>query len=436
MSTERSEPDPRHARKGTDEQKRAAHPDRMISANPENPENHENLKNLENLENPVTTIVAVTEAYPAARSAAPRIHAHFVRHIDAARERGLSPTAVVPPVDALEAILNAAFWASLRRVEGYIPKISLALVSPTQAPASLLFERPLALGPAALAHVAPAVERAGIHLAVWPGGDGLAVWGTTRSIPTYCLVVEVAEPGLIVVKHRRGSEDSGKFANVAVLEGDEVKLIEEDASSLRDCPAILAAMLDPGDPDDRPSAVNVPVQIAVSMRAHRRGGTLLIVPSGSDGWLESVVRPMAYAASPPFSELADLMTAGPGEHPHLWYESVGRAVDTVAGLTAVDGATVMTDGYELLAFGAKLARREGASQVEQVVATEPVEGYAATEVHPTLLGGTRHLSAAQFVHDQPSTVALVASQDGRFTIFAWSAYEQMVHAHRVEALLL
>lgn len=33
-------------------------------------------------------------------------------------------------------------------------------------------------------------------------------------------------------------------------------------------------------------------------------------------------------------------------------------------------------------------------------------------------------------------VALVASQDGHFTIFKWSPCEQMVHAHRVETLLL
>ena len=33
-------------------------------------------------------------------------------------------------------------------------------------------------------------------------------------------------------------------------------------------------------------------------------------------------------------------------------------------------------------------------------------------------------------------VALVASQDGRFTVFAWSPCEGMVHAHRVETLLL
>jgi hypothetical protein len=74
--------------------------------------------------------------------------------------------------------------------------------------------------------------------------------------------------------------------------------------------------------------------------------------------------------------------------------------------------------------------------VEQVAVTEPIEGNVAATVHPTQLGGTRHLSAAQFVHDQRDAVALVASQDGRFTVFAWSPCEGMVHAHRVETLLL
>ena len=56
--------------------------------------------------------------------------------------------------------------------------------------------------------------------------------------------------------------------------------------------------------------------------------------------------------------------------------------------------------------------------VEQVTVTEPIEGNMALTVHPTQLGGTRHLSAAQFVHDQQRAVALVASQDGRFTSIA------------------
>jgi hypothetical protein len=102
----------------------------------------------------------------------------------------------------------------------------------------------------------------------------------------------------------------------------------------------------------------------------------------------------------------------------------------------VDGATVLTDRYELLAFGAKIARRDGSSPVERVALTEPVEGGTPAVVHPNTLGGTRHLSAVQFVHDQHDAMALVASQDGHFTVFAWSPCEEIVHAHRVETLLL
>ena len=98
--------------------------------------------------------------------------------------------------------------------------------------------------------------------------------------------------------------------------------------------------------------------------------------------------------------------------------------------------TLINDRYELLAFGAKIGRREGGAQVEHVVVTEPVVGDVAAVVNPVQLGGTRHLSAAQFVQDQKGALALVASQDGRFTVFAWSPCEEMVHAHRVETLLI
>jgi hypothetical protein len=102
----------------------------------------------------------------------------------------------------------------------------------------------------------------------------------------------------------------------------------------------------------------------------------------------------------------------------------------------VDGAAVITDRFEVLAFGAKIVRRRGSAQVEQVHVTEPIEGSVPEVANPSQLGGTRHLSAAQFVQDQRDAVALVASQDGRFTVFAWSPCEDLVHAHRVETLLV
>jgi len=373
-------------------------------------------------------------AYPAARVVAPKVHAHFERHV--ADAGGRVAAAVVPDVETVEALIEAAFWASLRREEGYIPRISLAFVSPDQTNHPLLFERALSLDPGELARVAPAVEPSGVHLAVWRMTDELCVWGTTREIPSFAVVVEVAAPGLIVVKHHRG-EEAGKYTNVAVIEGDRVKVIDENATSLPDCPELLSSLLGFESPASWLDSLNVLVQLAVAIRAHRRGGALLVVPPGSDAWRQSVVHPIAYAAVPPFAELAQLCRLPVEQRREQeWQDAVRRSVEAVAGLTAVDGATVMTSDYEVLAFGVKIARKKGSPQVEHVVLTEPVEGDVPADLHPSQLGGTRHLSAAQFVQDQRDAIALVASQDGRFTIFAWSPCEDRVHAHRVETLLL
>jgi hypothetical protein len=373
--------------------------------------------------------------YVAANRAAPPVQAHFARHIAFARAGSAVRVAEAPTVDAIEAIIDAAFWASLRREEGYVPKISLALLAPQHASRPLLFERPLPLLTSALVRVAPAVERPGVHLGVWKEDGEMRVWGTTRTVPSFSFVLEVAAPGLLVVKHHRG--ETGKYVNVAVLEGDQIKIIDESASSLPDCPALLSSLLGFDTPKSWGThSINILVEMAVSMRRHGRGGTLLVVSRSSDVWHESIVRPVPYAVSPAFSELADLARHPVDDRKRRWQDALTDAIDLMAGLTAVDGATVITEQYDLLAFGAKITRRSAHPLVEQVMATEPIEGGVPVVVHPSRLGGTRHLSAAQFIQDQQNGLALVASQDGRFTVFAWSPCENMVHAHRVETLLL
>jgi hypothetical protein len=145
---------------------------------------------------------------------------------------------------------------------------------------------------------------------------------------------------------------------------------------------------------------------------------------------------MPYAVRPGFSPLAELAREPVERRGCEWKAALGAAVDLIAGLTAVDGATVITNQYKLIAFGAKTARREGHPRVEQVVVTESIEDGLSVVVHPTRLGGTRHFSAVQFVSEQRDALALVASQDGRFTVFSWSPSETIVRAHRVEALLM
>jgi hypothetical protein len=374
--------------------------------------------------------------YAAARTVAPAIEIHFAQHQAEARQRGELNLAPVPSVKLIEALIDVAFWASLRKEEGQSPRISLAFLPPQQAGSPLLFAQRLPLTAHNLTKLGPGVERAGIHLGVWSEKGELYIWGTTREILSFCFVLDVSEPGLLVVKYRR-SRGFGKFANVAVLKGDVIKLIDEHSDSLPDCPEVLTSLLGFTNPSTWNNSVNILVQLAVSMRAHGNGGTLLVVPTGSDAWQESVVKPMQYALSPAFSALADLMQQEKEDRSHsIWQGALRREIDGVAGLTAIDGATVINDQHEVLAFGAKIVRAYGNQPVEQIVVTEPVLGNEALIIHPSNNGGTRHLSAAQFVHDQRDATALVASQDGRFTIFSWSPCEMMVHAHRVDTLLL
>ena len=393
-------------------------------------------------------------AYSVASTVAPTVAEHLRLHRAAlpTADPAQPPFELLPTAPHIEAIVDTAFWASVRREEGYIPKISLAFLRPVPEVCPLIFEEALPLDPSALTRLAAAVEQPGIHLGVWPafaaGGtsepgatarqarDGeLMVWGTTHTIPPFCFVVEVVGPGLLVLKHRPRHE-SRKFVNVAVLEGDRIKIVDERASLIADCPALLASMLGFDAASMQDEALNVQVQLALAMRRHGRGGILLMVPSGSDAWRDSIVRPIRYAVQPAFCELTELLRRHGDMPEHEWSEAVSRAIDALAGLTAVDGATVVTDRYELLAFGAKIARRDGRPHAEEIVVTEPIVDVVAGRMHPGQLGGTRHLSAAQFVHDQQDAVALVASQDGRFTIFAWSPCDGTVHAHRVETLLL
>jgi hypothetical protein len=374
--------------------------------------------------------------YNAARIVAETIEEHFSRHLQAAANRLESELAPQPPAYLIEAIIDVAFWTSLRKEEGHSPKVSLAYLPPEKTAQPLIFNKHLKFTPDTIVKLAPAVEGAGIHLGVWNDGDEIYIWGTTRSIPAFCFVLDVSEPGLLVIKHRRIT-GFGKFVNVAVLKGDQVKIIDEDSDNLPDCPELITSLLGFSNPASWSHTINIHVQLAVSMRSHGRGGILLVVPTDTNTWHDSIIHPINYQVTPLFCGLRDLLKEEVKEQDmSAWLEELNKVVESVAGLTAVDGATIMNDKHELLAFGAKITRSAKGQRVDRMLVTEPVLGVEPRIIHPGAEGGTRHLSAAQFVFDQHDAIAMVASQDGRFTIFSWSPCDDMVHAHRVDSLLL
>lgn len=307
---------------------------------------------------------------------------------------------------------------------------------PEQAAKPVLFQQNLPLNPNVLTKLAPGVEGGGIHIGVWHDGYNLHIWGTTLTIPNYCFVVDVSEPGLLIVKHRR-VHGFGKYTNVAVLQGDQIKIIEESSAGQPDCPPLLLSLLDISARSWN-DGTNMLIQLAVAMRAHGRGGAVLIVPERSEEWKKSVIMPLSYGLSPSYTGLTKLITQEISAEASdiFWRTALKREIEHLAGLTAIDGATVISDDFSLLAFGVKTGRANSSAHIHELSFCEPVNGNRPQVLHPAKIGGTRHLSAAQFVFDQRNVQALVASQDGHFTIFNWSETLGMVQAFRIDTLLL
>jgi hypothetical protein len=358
-----------------------------------------------------------------------------MRRIDASDRAFLDPgSSARPTAEVIEQVIEVGFWASLLPEEGHNPRVTLAYTEPPTDGTALTFEHQLPFEPHVVAHMAASVERPGVHLGLWHIDGALRIWGILRSLPYWCFVLEVAAPGLLVVKYRR-PDQVGKLANLAVLEGSSVKMIEPQSAVISDAPHAMLPLLAFYSSAGGTASDDVLVRTAISMREHRRGGTLLIVPHKDNAWLGSLALPMPYRATPPYSEVDELLQVRKQEGAAAT-AGLMSAVNALAGLTAVDGATVISDRYAVLAYGAKIRRADNARSVERVLVTEPIEGTEPVELDASQLGGTRHLSAAQFVQDQPDSIAMVASQDGRFTVFVWSRAIGVVHGHRLDSLLL
>lgn len=364
-------------------------------------------------------------SYPAARKLAQRL--------DEMHASQQSNGVELPDAETIEELVSAAFWASLRNEEGRSPKISLVFLQPEDTIRPLKFDPRFRLEPEVLVRLAPSVERPGVHIGVGRYDRQLEVWGVTRTVCSGCFVLEVVAPGFLVVKSPQ-AEQGTKFANIAVLEGPDVKFTEARRISWDALPS-LSSLRNFYATAGRQESDNILMRTAIAMRAHGHGGSLLIVPRDNPHWMSSVVQPVPYSVIAPSPDIHTFLQIGE-QGPNLPAITLQSAVDALAGLTAVDGAAIISDLFEPLAFGAKILTRDGASRVHEVLLTQPIEGIPDVRVDVAQLGGTRHLSAAQFVHDQRNAIAMVASQDGRFTVMAWSQAEQVVQAHRMETLLV
>src|SRR5207249_10255045 len=100
------------------------------------------------------------------------------------------------------------------------------------------------------------------------------------------------------------AEPATKFANIAVLEDAQVKIIEQQSTMISEAPPALGSLLAFYTSAGRNESDNILVRVAIAMRAHGRGGSLLVVPKNTNRWLNSIVQPITYSLIPPFPDIA------------------------------------------------------------------------------------------------------------------------------------
>jgi hypothetical protein len=328
----------------------------------------------------------------------------------------------------IKRLIEVSFWASVKKEEGRHHPFALEYSSPereTFPNEQVVFNEPLEFSAEIISKIAPALEstqRIGVWSKTVRGGkDELEIWGFTLPLKYPSLMVKAIEPGRIILT----ISDYWK-ARIS----DKAQIVDLDEYQN------LFSGLGPPPPGEIDEAEKIVIseripdleKIALAMRAHGHGGTLLIIPDSNNTWSKSIdkgsFRFNPYEKFKEDLERRDLairqFVSGRINHDfHSSVERMTQSIKSIAQFTAVDGATLITPDRALLGFGAKIKiSEELPDEKYNVEILKPFCGSKPDNKNLSqLTWGTRHKSAARFVFHQNDTVAIVASADGRLSVF-------------------
>jgi hypothetical protein len=352
------------------------------------------------------------------------------------------PSHLMPTPSELRDLVQALRGASLMPDEGRYPCFSVLFSEPIDG-AIQIERRPLTAEH--LAKLAP-VARGRSRIGVFRNEAGaLEIWGLFPARSTR-LQIRVLAPGRVVAI-------LGGW-NLAVFEGDQwISLDRVDPRNGarhgvgREHVATLLGQAF-GTTLSRPRQALTGVLLLVvldELQRQRHGGTIVILPADpvrrqqAEAWVSFGKNRLV----PPIDAAAAFMKYLPrleGEQ-----EPMGRALELegirgyfgfhfedldpmlaaigapIGQLCGTDGAVVLTEELEIVAFGAMIRQPAGAEKRVDTICRMSMLSEAECQAIPiSQLGGTRRQSAATFVANTSDTLALVASHDGPVTLAGWS----------------
>jgi hypothetical protein len=338
-------------------------------------------------------------------------------------------------------LLDTAFFASLKKEEGRPARFSVAICEPHRA-AHRIDGQPFTA--AALGKLSAACDWDATLLYMWRSEAEWRIWGIgvndrplSRSSP-----VESAN-NLLVIRVRDAGSLSLRWRHLTVFSyahGDGT-VAGSGAIPHYDIENIIAEVL----PAPSPEALQFIHLSAIyrSMRAHGRGGALLVVPQTPPETIEfsySIEAPPprhpAFSVSPFLdARLAEAvarenryrkgMTPRAVEDPefrimrdHMYRHSVENTeaeCALIGRLTAIDGITVLNHAMELKGFGGKIPVRDNFGTTP-LLHIDPSNGSRLSKAAKELFTGMRHNSVTMACQKSQGALGLIQSQDGPLTV--------------------
>jgi hypothetical protein len=359
-----------------------------------------------------------------------------------------NPEDLVPSLEHLEEILSGMFWASTQMEEGRFPRFRAIYAGPVKSRSfGLEFAQPIQWESEEIRKIAPAVTPPDGRICIFPYEGKLFIQGMQSKISIndpQRVMFEILDPARITIQFPQ-------YENIAEIKGYGAGFIDElwsDAS--RDL--ISLESIRNKNNDDFSLIYRVMTQEILSrIRLLRHGGSLLFV-SNLTNLGKSLETPIHYKSGSNFNaiklikdsakeylkENIDKPIAAEIKALKLSLNKLRMAdsARTVAYLSAVDGATILNNKFEVIAFGTKIkeipATNEEKQKVKMILPLETDE-----EPKQSLLvkefRGKRHLSVARFVLNNPGSIGFAISQDGGITGFVMH-HNQLVAYKGLELL--
>jgi len=352
----------------------------------------------------------------------------------ASRFRVAHTLETVPNHEHLTQLVEIAFWTSLQREEGRHLSFSVGYEKPSPSDASTFsLLNPLAYNQRNLTKVAPAIGSPKSCAIVSPNEkEELEIWGVRQNWTTP-FTIKVLDPGQLIIHFAR--------SNVAAISGSEAVLIRYGL--LNRSESIWSAFKPQNGEEYSMGAdprVDTVLNIVRAIRRLGHGGALIIVPD-DDQWRMSVAEQRPYDPNGRYTPAKDVLSflqeaqknsSSSSSDSYVWCDSLERTSQSIAQLSAVDGAVIISPDLDVLGFGVMLNGVVDDSERLSIMSIDPLdhsEGIARIALEKSY--GARHQSAARFVLCQKRAVAIVVSQDGNVTAFVWEVNNHVPEGHLV-----